>query len=122
MYENRCEWRYSPYPLMYVALPLLMYQSPPQPNFPLFNSTFPFLSSNRPGQIKSCVLPCHHSCNGPHSPSSTYCYYQKDKDANPGNISKRNIHLEALDVQYFRFAFELGCVMDQAARHRPIIL
>jgi len=71
------------------------------------------------------VLLCHHSCNGPQSPSSTYCYYQKDKDAKPGKLFKKQYSFgnrEALDIQYFRLAIELGCTMDQAAGHRPIIL
>ena len=71
------------------------------------------------------VLLCHRSCNGPHSPSSTYFYYQKEWDANPVKIFKKQYSFgnrEALDIQYFRLAFELGYVMDQAARYRPITL
>jgi hypothetical protein len=48
---------------------------------------------------QSCCFPCqYHSTNAPHSSSSTCCSYQRDKRANPGNLTKRQYLSESGSV------------------------
>jgi hypothetical protein len=47
---------------------------------------------------------------------------RRTKTRTPGNFQKAIFIRKSGSIGYFRLVFELGCVVEQAARHRPIKL